>query len=92
MHWLVADLAPDVTSLPEDGPVGGVEGRTGFGAAGYGGPCPPSGTHRYVFTLHALSSPTGLAAGFVADELRDAIAGAALGTATLSGTYELGGS
>ncbi len=91
VHWLVADLAPDVTSLPEDGPVGGVEGRTGFRAAGYGGPCPPSGTHRYVFTLHALSSPTGLAAGFVADELRDAIAGTTLGTATLSGTYERGG-
>lgn len=92
VHWLVADVPPDVTSLPENVAVDGVEGRTGFGASAYGGPCPPSGTHRYVFTLHALSSSTGLAPGFSADELRDAIRDTTLGTATLTGTYAHGGS
>ncbi len=91
VHWLVADLPPNVTSLAEGASVDGVEGRTGFGSVGYGGPCPPSGTHRYVFALFALSSPTGLAAGFTADELRAAIASATVGSATLTGTFTRGG-
>lgn len=92
VHWLVADLPAEVTSLAEGASIDSAEGRTGFGASGYGGPCPPSGTHRYAFTLVALSAPTGLAAGFTADELRAATAELTLGTATLTGTYTRGGS
>ncbi|MEO5985548.1 MAG: YbhB/YbcL family Raf kinase inhibitor-like protein [Candidatus Limnocylindria bacterium] len=92
VHWLVADVPRDVTSLPENASVDGVEGRTGFGASAYGGPCPPSGTHRYAITLYALSSPTGLAPGFGVDELREAVASTTLGEATLTATYTRGGS
>lgn len=63
-HWTVFNIPADVTSLAEGAshpgksglPAGAVEGRTDFGAPGYGGPCPPEGhgPHRYVFTLHAL--------------------------------------
>ena len=52
-HWLVTNIRPSVTSIPEGGQVG-TDGKNGFGQPGYGGPCPPSGEHRYVFTLRAL--------------------------------------
>ena len=63
-HWVMFDIPPGVTALaagagdPSGGkaPKGAVQGRTDFGATGYGGPCPPAGDkpHRYVFTLFAL--------------------------------------
>ncbi len=52
-HWQVTQIPPSATGIPEGGHVG-VEGTNGFGNRGYGGPCPPSGEHRYVFTLVAL--------------------------------------
>ena len=62
-HWVVYNIPATTKGLaagagaPEGSglPPGSVQGRTDFGTAGYGGPCPPEGTkHRYVFTLHAL--------------------------------------
>lgn len=60
-HWTVANIPADVTGLaagasPENLPAGAVEGRTDFGAPGFGGACPPEGAapHRYVFTLYAM--------------------------------------
>ena len=52
-HWQVAQIPATTTAIPEGGHVG-AEGTNGFGNQGYGGPCPPSGEHRYVFTLKAL--------------------------------------
>ena len=69
VHWVVFDLPPSVTGLAEGVPPnpeisgGGRQGKNDFRKIGYGGPCPPSGTHRYVFTLYALDSPSGLPAG-----------------------------
>lgn len=63
-HWVVYDLPATLTTLPADAsrrglPQGARQGRTDFGAPGYGGPCPPPGTpHRYVFTVHALDVGT----------------------------------
>ncbi len=72
VHWVAWDLVPDLGGLAEGAsgalPDGAVEGRNDFGRIGWGGPCPPSGTHRYAFTLTALPAPlrlprsTGLAA------------------------------
>ncbi len=55
-HWLVFNLPPTLTSLPEPLPEGSVQSVTDFGTTGYGGPCPPVGDkpHRYIFTLYAL--------------------------------------
>ncbi len=67
MHWLVYNLPPDASGLPESAsssaepaaslPPGAVQGKTSFGRAGYGGPCPPSGQHHYYFRLYALDIP-----------------------------------
>jgi phosphatidylethanolamine-binding protein (PEBP) family uncharacterized protein len=54
---------------------------------GYGGPCPPEGeSHRYFFTLAALSEPSGLALGASSAEVDEAVQGATA-TTTLSGVY-----
>jgi Raf kinase inhibitor-like YbhB/YbcL family protein len=63
-HWLAFNLPPNLTGLPEGAsgnlPKDALEGMNGFGATGYGGPCPPVGSsknkHHYVFTLLVLSA------------------------------------
>jgi Raf kinase inhibitor-like YbhB/YbcL family protein len=93
VHWVVFDLPPSATGLPEGVPAtpeisgGGRQGKNDFGKIGYGGPCPPSGTHRYVFTLYALDSTLGLPAGATRQDLLAAMRNRALGEATLTGTY-----
>ena len=91
VHWVAWDLVPGLGGLAEGAsgalPDGAVEGRNDFGRIGWGGPCPPSGTHRYAFTLTALPAPlrlprsTGLAA------VQRGAAGATLGETSLVGTY-----
>jgi Raf kinase inhibitor-like YbhB/YbcL family protein len=63
-HWVVFNIPPSVTNLPEGAgepgkePQGAVQSVTDFGKPGYGGPCPPQGNkpHRYIFTIYALKS------------------------------------
>ena len=89
IHWLGADLPAEATGLQEDSPAA-TEGRNDFGNVGWGGPCPPSGTHRYAFEVFALSEPLGLSEGFSADELRAAKEGKVLASGRLTGTYQRG--
>jgi Raf kinase inhibitor-like YbhB/YbcL family protein len=65
-HWVVYNLPATTSGLPAQAgsgqaglPTGAVQGRTDFGAPGYGGACPPAGDkpHRYIFTLYALKVP-----------------------------------
>jgi hypothetical protein len=64
------------------------QGRNDFGRVGYGGPCPPSGTHHYRFTLYALAAPLGLPGHPDGGALRAALhAATILGRATLIGTF-----
>jgi phosphatidylethanolamine-binding protein (PEBP) family uncharacterized protein len=63
------------------------QGRNDFGNVGYGGPCPPSGTHHYRFTLSALAAPLKLAGHPSGSAVRTALAATkVLGRATLIGT------
>jgi Raf kinase inhibitor-like YbhB/YbcL family protein len=93
VHWVVFDLPPSATGLPEGVAAtpeisgGGRQGKNDFRKIGYGGPCPPSGTHRYVFTLYAVDSTLGLPAGATRQDLLAAIKNHTLGEATLTGTY-----
>lgn len=60
IHWIVLNLPPGTTALPENGPLpaGAVQITNSFGKIQYGGPCPPGGTHRYFFKLYALDVAT----------------------------------
>ena len=90
IHWVVADIPADRASTAEaESP--GTDGRNDFGRVGWGGPCPPSGTHRYVFEIFALSERLDLPAGFSADELRAAMEGSVLASGRLIGSYRRGG-
>lgn len=93
VHWVVFNLPPSATGLPEgvpprnDVPGGGLQGSNDFRKVGYGGPCPPGGTHRYVFTLYALDSNVKLRAGAAKADLLAAIAGHVLAEGKLIGKY-----
>ncbi len=86
-HWLVWNIPPDTTDIPEDTEPEGVQGRTDFGNLGYGGPCPPSGTHTYRFKLYALDARLDLAEGARKADLESAMEGHILGQAGLNGKY-----
>lgn len=94
-HWIVYGLAPDVTGLPaglpKDAEVASpklMQGKTGFGKTGYGGPAPPKGKpHRYQFTLYALNAPLGLKPGATKAEVLAAMKGKTIAQATLEATY-----
>lgn len=88
VHWVVYNIAPTVTDVPEGMiPAGGAEGKTSFGHPGYGGPCPPAGTHRYIFKLYALDTIVRFAETPTAEELEYAMQGHILARAELVGLY-----
>jgi|SRR5215211_1951629 len=93
VHWVVYDLPPDTRRLPEDVPErqtlsgGAQQGVNGAGRIGYTGPCPPSGTHRYVFKIYALDRMLDLGGGATVERLSDAMEGHVLAEGQLMGTY-----
>lgn len=91
VHWVVYNLPPNVTRLDENANIqslGGKEGMTDFGSTGYGGPCPPSGTHRYFFKLYALDVKLDLPDGVTKEQVLEAMQGHELAKAELMGTYK----
>jgi len=89
VHWTVWNIDPSVNGIPERSvPTGGVEGVTSFGSAGYGGPCPPSGTHRYFFKLYALKTQLDLPADAEKADIESAMQEYILAQAELIGLYE----
>lgn len=87
-HWLVWNIPSATTTITGKLPEGSVEGRNGFGHNGYGGPCPPTGTHNYVFRLYALDSVLSLPAGSDRAAFDSAVASHTLLTTDMTGTYE----
>jgi len=86
-HWLVWNLDPKSGSIPEDGAPGGTEGKNDFGKTGYGGPCPPSGSHRYYFRVYALDQPLNLKSGARRKEVDAAMKGHVIAQGELMGRY-----
>ncbi len=90
-HWIAYAIDPTATALAEGAGAAAshlAQGTNDFGRVGYGGPCPPSGTHHYVFTLYALAAPLGLSGSPRASAVRAALARAhVLGRTTLTATY-----
>lgn len=93
VHWVFFDVPSSSTGLPEGVPPrdeiagGGRQGKNDFRKVGYGGPCPPVGTHRYVFTLYALDRELALAAGVTKAQLSAAMKGHVLAEGRLTGKY-----
>lgn len=93
VHWVLYNIPPDATGLaegirPADLPSGTQEGLNDWGRAGYGGPCPPIGRHRYFFKLYALDTVLeGLHRPAKAD-VENAMVGHVLAETVLMGTYQ----
>jgi hypothetical protein len=96
VHWIVLDLPGSNGELAagvDPGAASPQQGTNDFGKTGWGGPCPPSGTHHYRFTLTALSAPLGLPGHPAGEVVRKALRdhrSAVLGSAVLTGTYQRG--
>ncbi|GIW41885.1 MAG: hypothetical protein KatS3mg076_2462 [Candidatus Binatia bacterium] len=93
VHWILYDLPPDSTGLPEGVssaalPPGTREGRNDWQRTGYGGPCPPIGRHRYFHKLYALDVVLGDLGEPTKARLERAMQGHVLAEAVLVGTYE----
>jgi len=87
-HWVLLDLAPDLSSIAEGQvPPGAKQANNSAGKASYFGPCPPSGTHHYRFTLYALSDATALPNGAKLDEALKAIDAKAITRGRLTGLF-----
>jgi Raf kinase inhibitor-like YbhB/YbcL family protein len=95
VHWVVFDMTASASgSLPagwSSSPDAPPQGTNSFGRVGYGGPCPPSGIHRYSFRLLALGEALAITGAPTAQQVLDAAAGHILGEASLNGTYRKGG-
>jgi Raf kinase inhibitor-like YbhB/YbcL family protein len=90
VHWVLFKLTADTRKLAAGSvPRGARQGKSSTGKAAYAGPCPPKGDapHHYEFTLYALKSAIDLPDGAAADEVRAAVAKAALARGRLVGRF-----
>ena len=93
VHWVVWNIPAESRSLEEGMlkrdslPNGAKQGTTDFRSVGYGGPCPPSGTHRYFFKLYALDAMLNLPSSTAKQDLEVAMKGHIIQQAELMGKY-----
>jgi Raf kinase inhibitor-like YbhB/YbcL family protein len=93
VHWVLYNIPADVTNLEENIlpqetlPNGAIHGTTDFGRIGYGGPAPPSGTHRYYFNVYALDTMLDLPARATKSQVESVMAGHILAHGQLIGMY-----
>ncbi len=94
VHWVLFNLPADVRELAENFPPkknfenGAAHGKNDFGKYGYGGPCPPGGTHRYYFKLYALDDKLDLQPGCTKKDLLQTIKNHTLAESQLMGKYK----
>ncbi|HOB26711.1 MAG TPA: YbhB/YbcL family Raf kinase inhibitor-like protein [Bacteroidales bacterium] len=92
-HWILYDIPADVHELPENLPKdkvlpnGAKQGIADFKKIGYGGPCPPSGTHRYYFKLYSLDTLLNLEPGLKKEDILKAMNGHILAQGQIMGKY-----
>lgn len=91
VHWVMFNLPVEGSGKnisenysPEENVI---EGENDFGKIGYGGPCPPSGTHRYFFKIYALNDPLNLEEGSSKSDVEKAMEGKILDSGKLKGLY-----
>ena len=94
VHWVIFNIPANINELPENVPPqkilesGAKQGMSDFRRIGYGGPCPPGGTHRYYFKLYALDTELNIEAGITKAELLKAMEGHILAEGQLMGKYK----
>ena len=88
VHWVVWDIFvnEETLKLSENTQLG-IKGENDFGSLGYGGPCPPSGTHHYFFKVYALNDVLELREGSTKHEVERVMQGKVVGQAVLVGLY-----
>jgi Raf kinase inhibitor-like YbhB/YbcL family protein len=86
IHWLVWDIPANTTTIAEDS-VPGREGLNTDRRHHYGGPCPPSGTHRYFFKVYALDTKLGLLENSTKKDVEKAMRGHMIAQGELMGVY-----
>ena len=94
VHWVIYNIPAGAKGLPEDVPASkatlknkAIQGTNSWGRIGYGGPCPPSGTHRYFFRLYAVDTSIDLKPGASKAQLLKAMEGHILAECELMGGY-----
>ncbi|MGB8953700.1 MAG: YbhB/YbcL family Raf kinase inhibitor-like protein [Candidatus Aminicenantales bacterium] len=94
VHWVIFNIPANVHELPEgvskqkELKNGALQGRNDFGNIGYGGPCPPRGTHRYYFKFYAIDTVLNLSPGATKAQLLIAMEGHVLAQGQLMGRYQ----
>ncbi len=89
-HWIVFNI-PIIAKIEENSvPQGAVQGKNSWGKSNYGGPCPPSGQHRYLFKLYALDTTLELDTNSDKSNVEQAMQGHILAEAKLIGLYSKG--
>lgn len=94
VHWVIYNIPPEKTGLSESIPNdetladGTRQGISSFGETGYGGPCPPSGTHRYYFKIYALDRKIDVVPIMDKDTIEEAMQGHILAQGQLMGRYK----
>ena len=86
-HWTVWNIPPQTSTIAEGSTPKGVQGTNDFGKSGYGGPCPPSGAHRYYFKIFALDRDLDLPSGAKRSQLDAAMKGHVIAQGQLMGRY-----
>lgn len=87
-HWTMWNIDPKTQKIEENStPDGAVEGVTSYKKPGYGGPCPPSGVHRYFFKLYAIDTELNLPKSAEKLDIEKEINGRILDQAELIGLY-----
>ena len=87
-HWIVFNMPPTTKKIEKGQEPEGLGGKNSWGRTGYGGPCPPSGVHRYFFKLYALDTMLNLNEGAAKKEIESAMQGHIIAKAELMGTYK----
>lgn len=93
VHWVLYNIPANITSLPENLPKtetldnGALQGKNDFRKYGYGGPCPPGGTHRYYFKVFALDTVIKAGPGLTKMQLLKAMDNHILARGELMGKY-----
>ncbi len=88
VHWVLWDISVQTKEIAENSvPANAMQGKNSWGNSEYGGPCPPSGMHRYFFKLYALDTLLSLSSSADAKQLEKTMKGHILAQGELMGTY-----